>query len=548
MQKGDLDGAIGVYRELLAGAEGTADDHYNLGMALKQKDEFTEAETELRKAIAKDPSLPEAHFTLGVVLWQTGRADDALRSFDDAIAQRADYAEAHYMRATVLKQQGRLDEAIAGFREAIRRQPASAEAHLSLGQALQQRRDPAAAASLAEAERLNKKKADAQAAAFALSAGRGRMHKGDVAGAVASFREAVRPRSGERRGALPARARPAQAGSAGRGAPAPRRGPPPRALPRAAGADGLIACADSRSSSSCSRRASLLRGAALGQEGARSPGFSFTNVAARAGLEAATVFGGKETNKYLLETTGCGAAFFDYDGDGWQDVFLVNGTTLEGFPKGQEPTNHLYRNRGDGTFEDTTRKAGLAQGGWGQGVCAGDYDNDGREDLFVSYFGQNRLYHNRGGRHLRRREPEGGARRRPHALGDGLRVPRLRPRLQPGPRRRQLHRPGPGHRSHARLGSVPLQGDQGGVRPTGAARRQERPLSQPGRRHLRGRLREVGDHEGQRDLRPGREHPRFRRRRLDRPLRGQRLQSQRALPQQPGRHVHRRGRHRGLRL
>ena len=74
----------------------------------------------------------------------------------------------------------------------------------------------------------------------------------------------------------------------------------------------------------------------------------------------------------------------------------MNGTTLEGFPKGQEPTNHLYRNRGDGTFEDTTRRAGLAQGGWGQGVCAGDYDNDGREDLFVTYFGQNRLYRNRG--------------------------------------------------------------------------------------------------------------------------------------------------------
>ena len=81
-----------------------------------------------------------------------------------------------------------------------------------------------------------------------------------------------------------------------------------------------------------------MRGAALGQEAGR-PGFSFTNVAARAGLDAVTVFGGKETNKYLLETTGCGAAFFDYDGDGWQDVFLVNGTTLEGFPRGQEPTN-----------------------------------------------------------------------------------------------------------------------------------------------------------------------------------------------------------------
>ena len=142
--------------------------------------------------------------------------------------------------------------------------------------------------------------------------------------------------------------------------------------------------------------ASWIHAAALAADAPKAPGFSLTNVAARAGLDAVTIFGGSKANKYLLETTGCGAAFFDYDGDGWQDVFLVNGTTLEGFPKGQEPTNHLYRNRGDGTFEDTTRKAGLVQGGWGQGVCAGDYDNDGREDLFVTYWGQNHLYHNRG--------------------------------------------------------------------------------------------------------------------------------------------------------
>ena len=125
-------------------------------------------------------------------------------------------------------------------------------------------------------------------------------------------------------------------------------------------------------------------------------GFSFREVAREAGLDAVTVFGGKDVNRYLLETTGCGAAFLDYDGDGWLDVFLVNGTTLEGFPKGQEPINHLYRNRGDGTFEDVTRKAGLAESGWGQGVCAGDYDNDGNVDLFVTYYGQNHLYHNRG--------------------------------------------------------------------------------------------------------------------------------------------------------
>ncbi len=125
-------------------------------------------------------------------------------------------------------------------------------------------------------------------------------------------------------------------------------------------------------------------------------GFSFRSAAREAGLDAVTVFGGRETNKYLLETTGCGVALLDYDGDGRLDIFLVNGTTLEGFPPGQQPTNHLYRNKGDGTFEDVTKKAGLAESGWGQGACAGDYDNDGHVDLFVSYWGQNHLYHNRG--------------------------------------------------------------------------------------------------------------------------------------------------------
>ena len=124
--------------------------------------------------------------------------------------------------------------------------------------------------------------------------------------------------------------------------------------------------------------------------------FSFENVAREAGLVATTVFGGQKTNTYLLETTGCGAALFDYDGDGWLDVFLVNGTTLEGFPKGEEPTGHLYRNRQNGSFEDVTARARLATTGWGQGACAADYDNDGHDDLFVSSYGQDRLFRNQG--------------------------------------------------------------------------------------------------------------------------------------------------------
>jgi hypothetical protein len=123
---------------------------------------------------------------------------------------------------------------------------------------------------------------------------------------------------------------------------------------------------------------------------------NFVNVARESGLNVKTIFGGEHKNKYLLETIGCGVAFYDYDNDDWLDIFLVNGSRLEGFPAGQAPTSHLFKNNRDGTFTDVTAQAGLAHSGWGQGVCIGDYDNDGYEDLFVTYFGKNVLYHNNG--------------------------------------------------------------------------------------------------------------------------------------------------------
>jgi hypothetical protein len=125
-------------------------------------------------------------------------------------------------------------------------------------------------------------------------------------------------------------------------------------------------------------------------------GVQFVDVAKEAGLNVETIFGGEHRNKYLLETTGCGAAFFDYDQDDWLDIFLVNGWRLEGFPKGHEPVCHLFKNNRDGTFTDVTIKAGLARSGWGQACCVGDYNNDGWNDLFVSYYGQNALFRNNG--------------------------------------------------------------------------------------------------------------------------------------------------------
>ena len=107
------------------------------------------------------------------------------------------------------------------------------------------------------------------------------------------------------------------------------------------------------------------------------------------------VNGDPNAKKYILETTGSGVAIVDYDRDGWPDIFLVNGSAFPFEPGFKtEHTSHLFHNNHDGTFTDVTKHAGLALTGWGQGVCVGDYDNDGYDDLFVTYYGKNHLFHN----------------------------------------------------------------------------------------------------------------------------------------------------------
>ena len=120
----------------------------------------------------------------------------------------------------------------------------------------------------------------------------------------------------------------------------------------------------------------------------------FTDVAREAGLTAPVIYGNPGFKDYILEAVGCGCAFIDYDNDGWMDIFLLSGTKLDGPPTGA--TNRLYKNNRDGTFTDVTEKARLRDTGWASGVCVGDYNNDGYEDLFVTYFGQNKLYRNNG--------------------------------------------------------------------------------------------------------------------------------------------------------
>ena len=125
-------------------------------------------------------------------------------------------------------------------------------------------------------------------------------------------------------------------------------------------------------------------------------GYNFIDVATQSGLNKKTIYGDEHKNRFLLETTGCGVAFYDFDQDDWLDIFMVNGTRLDGFPKGDEPISRLFKNNRDGTFTDITAKTGMTRSGWGQGCCVGDYDNDGLDDLFVTYYGEPILYRNHG--------------------------------------------------------------------------------------------------------------------------------------------------------
>jgi hypothetical protein len=123
----------------------------------------------------------------------------------------------------------------------------------------------------------------------------------------------------------------------------------------------------------------------------------FIDVAEKAGLTSPNVWGGVESKRVIIETKGSGLAFLDYDNDGWLDIYLTNGSRLDAkWPAGKAPTTHLYKNNRDGTFTDVTEKSGLGRSGWQTGVCVGDYNNDGWDDLFCTFWGHNILFRNNG--------------------------------------------------------------------------------------------------------------------------------------------------------
>ena len=163
----------------------------------------------------------------------------------------------------------------------------------------------------------------------------------------------------------------------------------------------------------------------------------FVDATAAAGIDFVHTTGASG-QKYMIETMGAGAAFIDYDSDGDLDIFIVDSNTLPGYKSDKTPSHRLYRNNGDGTFSDSTQKAGVSGSGYGMGVAIGDYDNDGWDDIYVTNWGPGILYRNNGNGTFRDVTRTGG--RRSRGLGDQLRLCRLRRRRRPGPFHRQLCR------------------------------------------------------------------------------------------------------------
>ena len=270
-------------------------------------------------------------------------------------------------------------------------------------------------------------------------------------------------------------------------------------------------------------------------------GVTFVDIAKEAGLNAPNVWGGINKKKYIVEAKGSGLAFFDYDNDGWIDIYLTNGVRFEEtYTPENAPIQHLYRNNRNGTFTDVTEKAGLARTGWGTGVSVGDYDNDGWDDLFCGYWGHNILWHNNGDGTFTDVTTKAGLWEERVRWGTGstfldydrdgfldlfvsnyieLDIKKV---------------PAPGQAGYCQWKGIPVM-----CGPHGLPGRDEHPLPQQRKWHLHGRFAEGRHPEARPALLHHRRLLRFRQRRLARHLRRRGFRAQHPFPQQPRRHLYR---------
>ena len=307
---------------------------------------YSEAAAEYRKAIAKSPQTVNLHFRLGRAILLESHEPEALvqaqKEFEAELALNPGDAAAEFQIGQILNVSGKTPEAGAHFQKALDLSPDFAEAALALGKMRIQARQYAEAIPLLE-------------------------HV--VAVQPANEGAPLQPDAG-----------------------LPQFRPDGQGAARAAGARKTTASArrrvhglpeETRRKDACQMRVAAIAVLALAVAAAQAP--RFRDIAKEAGLTDSFPNGGDKTKEYIIETTGSGVAFVDYDNDGFLDIFVASG---------QGGTNRMYHNDGNGHFTDVTAELGLTSSGWGQGVCAGDYDNDGYTDLFVTYWGQNRLYRN----------------------------------------------------------------------------------------------------------------------------------------------------------